>query len=122
MAGYIKQTHPFMVPTGTEKNIEEHFGNASLKYEGCSVCKIDVPPYWKEPYQNPEFDEVVIVNKGKVMVSVDKEKVTLLSGESMIIKKGSRVRFSNPFKEAADFWSICLPPFSLATVHREQRT
>ena len=119
MKNYIKQTSPFNVPTADGHLIEEFFGNASMKYEGCSVCRIEAPPRWKEPQQTPEFDEIVLVIKGKIQIRVDGEKVLLDKGEAILIKKGSKIRFTNPFKEPGQYWSICLPPFSLSTVHRE---
>ncbi|MDP4678760.1 MAG: cupin domain-containing protein [Cyclobacteriaceae bacterium] len=119
MKNYIIQTDPFIVPTADGKLIEEHFGNASLKYEGCSVCRCEAHPGWKESYQSPEFDEIVLVSKGKLEVKIDKEKLIIRKGESILLKKGGRIRFRNSFDEPSEFYSICLPPFSLKTVHRE---
>jgi mannose-6-phosphate isomerase-like protein (cupin superfamily) len=119
LKNYIIQTDPFIVPTADGKLIEEHFGNASLKYEGCSVCRCEAHPGWKESYQSPEFDEIVLVSKGKLEVKIDKEKLIIRKGESILLKKGGRIRFRNSFDEPSEFYSICLPPFSLKTVHRE---
>ena len=119
MKNYLKQSEPTIIPTGNDKLIEEHFGNASLKYEGCSVARMEAPPKWKEPAQQPEFDEFIMVVKGKMLVTVERDKVTVKAGESLMVKKGNRVRYTNPFDDHAEFWSICLPPFSLDTVHRE---
>lgn len=47
------------------------------------------------------------------------EKVVLNAGESILIKKGSRVRYSNPFDEPCNYWSVCMPAFSPDHVHRE---
>ena len=119
MKKYIKQTEPFIVPTDDDKYIEEYFGNASLHYDGCGFYKIEVPPRWKEPHQTPEFDEIVLVNKGKIEITIDKERVVLNTKESILLKKNNRIRFRNPFDDPCEFFSICLPPFSLKTVHRE---
>jgi hypothetical protein len=50
---------------------------------------------------------------------VDGEEIIVSAGQSILIKKGSRVRYSNPFHEACEYWSVCLPAFSLALVNRE---
>lgn len=121
MKNYIKENDPFIVPTDDMKLIEEHFGNASNKYDRCSVARMEVPPRWKEPHQRPEFDEFTLMVKGKKLVEVDGEKIELSEGESLLVKKGSRVRYSNPFDSPAVYWSICLPPFSLDTVNREKK-
>ena len=77
------------------------------------------PPGWSEPFQNPEFDEYTLVSKGKKLFEVDGDSIEVKSGESILIKKGSRVRYSNPFTEACEYWSVCLPSFSMDNVHRE---
>ncbi len=119
MKKYTKQTEPFIVPTDDGKLIEEHFGNASLSYEGCSVCRCEAPPRWKEPYQVPEFDEIVVVAKGKLEIKIDKDVEVVSKGQSILLKKGGKIRFKNPFDQPCEFYSICLPPFSLQTVHRQ---
>ena len=119
MNKYILQDDPFNVPTDGLKLIEEHFGNASNKYSGCSLCYMEAPPRWKESFQNPEFDEFILLLKGRLVLEIDGEKVVVRRAQSLLIRQGSRVRFSNPFDEPAKYWSICLPPFSLDSVHRE---
>lgn len=119
MKKYSKQTDPTIVPTGTDKLIEEHFGNVSMKYEGCSISRMDAPPSWKEPFQKPEFDEIILVVKGRILVKIDGEKETVSAGQSLLVRRGAKVRYSNPFDQHSEYWSICLPPFSLSTVNRE---
>ena len=120
MKNYIKEDDPFVVPTNDIKLIEEHFGNASNKYDQCSIARMEVPPRWKEPFQRPEFDEFALMTKGKIMVEVDNEKLVVEAGKSLLVKKGARVRYSNPYDYPAEYWSVCMPPFSLDTVHREK--
>jgi mannose-6-phosphate isomerase-like protein (cupin superfamily) len=116
---YIKQSNPFRVPTIDGKLIEEHFGHASTHTGAFSIAHMIAPPNWSEPHQNPEFDEVTIVLKGKKIIEIDGEEVEVKAGESILIKAGSRVRYSNPFDEETEYWSICVPAFDMATVHRE---
>ena len=117
---YSKQDKPFVVPTTDGKLIEEHFGLASSGDNGISIAHMVAPPGWSEPFQNPEFDEYTLVSRGKKMFEVDNDKVIVSSGESILIRKGSRVRYSNPFDEECEYWSVCLPAFSPAHVHREE--
>ena len=117
---YYKQGDPFVVPTNDGKLIEEHFGLATSKTQGLSIARMVAPPGWSEPHQNPEFDEYTLISRGKKKFEVDGEEIIVSAGQSILIKKGSRVRYSNPFEEQCEYWSVCIPAFSLALVHREQ--
>ncbi len=116
---YFKQDKPFVVPTTDGKIIEEHFGNASTKTGDLSIAHMVAPSGWSEPYQNPEFDEYTLVSRGKKLFDVDGEKIVVNAGESILMKKGSRVQYSNPFEEPCEYWSVCIPAFSIDKVHRE---
>ena len=116
---YVKQTNPFIVPTTDGKLIEEHYGLATTGDKGFSIAHMVAPPGWGEPYQTPLFDEVTMVIKGQKMFEVDGQEVILAAGQSILIRKGTRVRYSNPFEEPCEYWSCCVPAFSLDTVNRE---
>jgi mannose-6-phosphate isomerase-like protein (cupin superfamily) len=116
---FVKQTKPFIVPTNDGKLIEEHYGLASSGDAAFSIAHMIAPPGWSEPFQTPLFDEVTIVVKGQKQFEVDGEVVVLKAGESILIRKGSRVRYANPFHESCEYWSCCVPAFSPDTVHRE---
>ncbi len=117
---YTKQTTPFVVPTTDGKLIEEHYGLATTGDKNFSIAHMVAPPGWGEPYQTPLFDEVTIVFSGKKMFEVDGEQVVLAAGQSILIRKGTRVRYSNPFDEPCEYWSCCVPAFSMDTVNREE--
>ncbi len=117
--GYIKQDKPFVVPTTDGKLIEEHVGLASTGDTNISIAHMLAPSGWSEPFQQPAFDEYTLVSKGKKMFEVDGEMIEVSAGESILIKKGSRVRYSNPFSEPCEYWSVCLPAFSIESVNRE---
>ena len=117
---YQLQNKPFIVPTTDGKLIEEHVGLATTKDNHISIAHMVAPPGWSEPFQNPAFGEYTLVNRGKKMFEVDGEKITVEAGQSILIKKGSRVRYSNPFSEECEYWSVCLPAFSMDTVNREE--
>jgi quercetin dioxygenase-like cupin family protein len=57
------------------------------------------PPGWGEPFQTPEFDEVTILVRGKKQFEVEGETLILRAGETILIQRGTRVRYSNPFDE-----------------------
>lgn len=116
---HFVQTNPFRVPTTDDKIILEYFGNATTNSEEISIAHMVAPAGWSEPFQNPEFDEYTLVSKGKKLFEVDGKKITVHAGESILIKKGSRVRYSNPFQEPCEYWSVCLPAFSMEKVNRE---
>lgn len=114
------QKNPFVVPTTDGKLIEEHVGLASTGEKQLSIAHMIAPPGWSEPFQTPAFDEYTLVSRGKKLFEADGQQVILKAGESMLIKKGTRVRYSNPFDEECEYWSVCLPAFSITSVHREE--
>jgi mannose-6-phosphate isomerase-like protein (cupin superfamily) len=116
---YLKQTKPFIVPTTDGKLIEEHYGVASTGDTQFSIAHMVAPPSWSEPFQTPLFDEVTMVVKGKKQFEVDGDTIILGAGESILIRKGTRVRYANPFAEDCEYWSCCVPAFTPDTVNRE---
>ena len=58
--------------------------------------------------------------RGRKQIEIDGETVTLNVGESLLVRKGSRVRYSNPFDVEAEYWSVCMPAFSPNLVNREE--
>lgn len=119
MKKYKIQKSPFVVPTIDGKLIEEHWGN-STQNSNISIAHMVAPPDWSEPHQTPEFDEFTIIISGKKQFEIDGEIIVLEKGQSILVEKGARVRYSNPFSEACEYISICLPAFSVELVHREE--
>ena len=117
---YFRQDHPFVVPTTDGKLIEEHTGRISTQNENISIAHMVAPPGWSEPHQNPEFDEYTLISRGRKKFEIDGDEVIVSAGQSILIRKGSRVRYSNPFNEECEYWSVCLPAFSIELVHREE--
>ncbi|WP_225000049.1 cupin domain-containing protein [Cesiribacter sp. SM1] len=117
---YTLQKQPFRVPVPGNKLILEHFGQATTGEQRFSVARMVAPPGWSEPHQTPEFDEVTLMLRGRKQIEIDGETVELHAGESILIKAGARIRYSNPFSEENEYISVCLPAFSPDTVHREE--
>ncbi|KAA9332342.1 cupin domain-containing protein [Hymenobacter busanensis] len=116
---YVLNPAPFVVPTTDGKLIEEHVGHASTGTGHYSLAHMVAPPHWSEPHQSPQFDEMTIVVRGRKRFEIDGETVELGAGQALLIKSGARVRYSNPFDEECEYWSICVPAFSPDTVNRE---
>ena len=113
------QGSPVIIPAAAKKHIEEHFGLVATGDNSISVARMVAPPGWKEPFQQPEFDEYILMIRGRQAVEVDGREYVVSAGESLRVKKNSRVRYANPFSESAEYWSICTPAFSPETVHRD---
>ncbi len=120
MKKYLKQTAPFRVPTTDGKIIDEHFGLASSQHSDFSIAHMIAPPGWSEPHQRPEFDEITIMVSGRKEIEIDGDVVVIGKGESILIQRGARIRYANPFDEPAEYYSVCLPAFSPQSVHREE--
>lgn len=116
---YFLQNKPFIVPTTDGKLIEEHFGRIATNNENISIAHMVAPPNWSEPHQSPTFDEWTLVSSGRKCVEVDGLQNIVEAGQSILVKKGARVRYSNPFNEPCEYWSVCLPAFSIEEVNRE---
>ena len=116
---YKIQKSPFVVPTEDGKLIEEHWGN-STGNSNISIAHMVAPSGWSEPHQTPDFDEFTLIIKGKKQFEIDGEIVVLEAGQSILIQKGARVRYSNPFDTECEYIAICLPAFSMELVNREE--
>ncbi len=116
---YKIQKSPFVVPTEDGKLIEEHWGN-STGNSNISIAHMVAPSGWSEPHQSPDFDEFTLIIKGKKQFEIDGEIHVLEAGQSILIQKGARVRYSNPFDSECEYIAICLPAFSMELVNREE--
>ncbi len=114
---YVKQSSPNVIAAPDGRTIKEYFGRGITGDEDISIAHMVVPPGWCEPYQCPEFDEYTLMVRGEKMVEIDGEKIILAAGASMVVHKGTRVRYSNPFDEEAEYWAVCIPAFSLEIAH-----
>jgi mannose-6-phosphate isomerase-like protein (cupin superfamily) len=116
---YTIQNNPFVVPTNDGKIIKEHFGLATDGNTNISIAHMKAPAGWSEPFQTPEFDEYTFIISGKKQFIIDEETIILKAGQSIKIKKNTRVQYSNPFTEVCEYIAICTPAFSMDLAHRE---
>ena len=118
MSKYKIQKCPFVIPTTDGKLIKEHWGNTTGN-SNISIAHMVAPAGWSEPHQTPEFEEYTLILRGKKQFEINGQIVVLETGQSIVIEKGARIRYSNPFDEECEYISICLPAFSMELVNRE---
>ena len=70
--------------------------------------------------QTPVFDEFTIVLKGTVRVEYNGGSLDVAAGQAVIAHAGEWVRYSTPHDDGAEYIAVCLPAFSMETVHRDQ--
>lgn len=100
------------------KVIEEYVGRINTKTRAVSIARMKSPAGWIEPGQRPEFDEYTLVLKGTLRVECEGQSLEVSAGEAVIVQRGEWVRYSTP-NSGAEYIAVCLPAFSVETVHRE---
>ena len=71
--------------------VDEHVGHASSKTDLLSMAHVKVSGVGEEDWQTPEFDEFVLILKGKVVLQHAGGYTVAHGGESVMLKKGERV-------------------------------
>jgi len=102
------------------KLIDEYIGRVNSATAAASVAHMSSPGGWREPGQTPEFDEFTIVLKGLVRVEYRGGSLEVRAGEAVVAHKGEWVRYSTPEADGAEYIAVCLPAFSMETVHRDE--
>jgi mannose-6-phosphate isomerase-like protein (cupin superfamily) len=103
------------------KLIEEYIGRVSSKTDDASLAQMRSPAGWREPGQTPEFDEFTVVLKGMLRVEHRAGHIDVRAGQAVIAHKGEWIRYSTPEEGGAEYFAVCLPAFSPATVHRDEQ-
>jgi mannose-6-phosphate isomerase-like protein (cupin superfamily) len=101
------------------KTIEEYAGRVNSGHETVSVARMRSPAGWQEPGQRPDFEEITVVLRGMLRVEHDGGALEVRAGQAVVAKAGEWVRYSSPEPDGAEYFAICLPAFSPATVHRD---
>ena len=110
---------PTRIPRADKKLLEEFVGRVHTGTTALSVAHMIAEPGWTEPFQRPDFTEATIVIRGSLRVDSDAGSFEVAAGEVVLSEPGERVRYSNPFDEDCEYYAVCVPAFSLDTVHRE---
>ena len=101
------------------KLIDEYIGRVNSQTSSVSVAHMRSPGGWTEPGQKPEFDEFTIVLRGRVIVRHADGELEVKAGQAVVAHRGEWVQYSTPDAGGAEYIAVCLPAFSLETVHRD---
>jgi ethanolamine utilization protein EutQ len=119
---------PTLLPTPTRiqasgnkpKLIDEYIGRVNSGTSAVSVAHMRSPAGWIEPGQAPQFDEFTVVLKGMLRVEHKKGSLDVAAGQAVIAHAGEWVCYSTPHQGGAEYIAVCLPAFSMETVHRDE--
>src|SRR5262249_49991402 len=103
------------------KLIDEYVGLVNTRQGRLSVAHMRSPVGWQEPGQTPEFEEFTLVLSGCLHVQHRQGTFEVSAGQAVIAHPGEWIRYSTP-GEATEYIAICLPAFSPATVHRDEKS
>lgn len=115
-------TQPSVVQAaGTKpKLIEEFVGRINTSSTDLSIARMKSPGGWVEPGQRPEFDEYTIVLSGLLRVATETDTIDVRAGQAIAVRGGEWVQYSTPEPDGAEYVAVCLPAFSMDTVHRDE--
>jgi mannose-6-phosphate isomerase-like protein (cupin superfamily) len=119
---------PVLIPQPTRiqsagnkpKLIDEYIGRVNSQTSSASVAHMRSPGGWFEPGQTPSFDEFTIVLKGTLRVEHKDGSFDVAAGQAVIAHAGEWIRYSTPHEGGAEYIAVCLPAFSMETVHRDE--
>jgi mannose-6-phosphate isomerase-like protein (cupin superfamily) len=101
------------------KRIEEYAGRVNSGHSTVSVARMVSPDGWVEPGQRPAFEEITVVLRGMLRVEHETGTTDVRAGQAIVAHPGEWVRYSSPEAGGAEYVAICLPAFSMDTVHRD---
>lgn len=78
------------------------------------------PEGWVEPGQQPQFEEITVVLRGCLRVEHKDGAMDVRAGQAVVTRPGEWVRYSSPEPGGAEYVAVCLPAFSMETVHRDE--
>lgn len=124
---------PTLIPRATRiqsagnkpKLIDEYVGRVNTNTPTASIAHMRSQSGWTESGQTPEFDEFTIVLKGTVRVEHrgadgQSRSLDVSAGQAVIAHAGEWIRYSTPNEGGAEYIAVCLPAFSMETVHRDE--
>lgn len=119
---------PSLIPTPTRveaagqppKLIDEFVGRVNSGVSDVSIARMRSPAGWSEPAQTPEFDEYTVVLRGMLRVEHREGALEVRAGQAVVAHRGEWVRYSTPEEGGAEYIAVCLPAFSMETVHRHE--
>jgi mannose-6-phosphate isomerase-like protein (cupin superfamily) len=119
MPTHIQEPKIIAAAGNKPKIIEEYFGRVNSNTEAVSIARMKSPGGWVEPGQTPEFDEYTVVLRGTLRVKTQSGETDVHAGQGVIVHAGEWVQYSTPGDDGAEYVAVCLPAFSMDTVHRD---
>jgi mannose-6-phosphate isomerase-like protein (cupin superfamily) len=119
MPTFIKGPSIIQAAGTKPKRIEEYAGRVNSGHSAVSIARMVSPEGWLEPGQRPEFEEITVVLKGTLRVEHSGGILDVHAGEGVVAHPREWVRYSTPEPGGAEYMAICLPAFSMDTVHRD---
>ncbi len=101
------------------KLIDEYIGRVNSRDTAASVAHMHSPQGWTEPGQTPQFDEFTVVLKGTLRVKHREGELDVHAGQAVVAHAGEWIQYSTPEPEGAEYIAVCVPAFSMDTVHRD---
>ncbi len=120
MPTLISQPTRIQAAGNKPKLIDEYIGRVNSQTSAASVAHMRSPQGWVEPGQTPEFDEFTVVLKGLLRVEHRGGSVDVEAGQAVIAHSGEWIRYSTPSEGGAEYIAVCLPAFSMDSVHRDE--
>ncbi len=108
---------PTRIPVPGGKLLDEYVGRVNSAESRISVAHMRSPAGWSEPGQRPDFDEYTVVISGALRVEHESGEINVIAGQAVVARRGEWVRYNTP--EGAEYVAICLPAFTIETVHRD---
>ena len=110
-----------IAPAGNKpKQIQEFAGRVNSGHASVSIARMISPEGWTEPGQRPDFEEITVVLKGMLRVEHETGTLDVRAGQAVVSHPGEWVRYSTPGPDGAEYVAVCVPAFSLETVHRDE--
>jgi mannose-6-phosphate isomerase-like protein (cupin superfamily) len=101
------------------KEIQEFIGRVNSGHADVSVARMVSPQGWLEPGQRPLFEEITVVLRGMLRVEHEAGVIDVRAGQAVVTRPGEWVRYGTPEPGGAEYIAVCLPAFSMETVHRD---
>jgi allophanate hydrolase subunit 1 len=102
------------------KLIDEFVGRVNSATSQTSIAHMRSPSGWQESGQTPEFEEFTHVLHGMLRVEHRVGSLDVHAEQAVIAHRGEWVRYRTPGTQGAEYIAVCLPAFSMDTVHRDE--
>ena len=119
MTTHIRKPAIVQAAGNAPKVIEEFIGRVNSQTTQTSIAKMTSPCGWVEPGQTPEFDEYTVVLRGMLRVTTKQNVTDVHAGQAVVAHAGGWVQYSTPEPEGAEYIAVCVPAFSMESVHRD---